>query len=207
MRQVILLGKWTNRNPDQLTAFRILTSTSRNTGSCSISWLDAAFPNLNWTALPNCRSLHAMKPSPNQLPATVVNGTRNALPGCLLLALGLFISACKPDAKVATATDATGVYTLVAVDGKQLPASVSHDGAALQVRSGRFAIKSDGTCSSHLVFVTPSGAESSREASAIYTQEGAKLSMQWKGAGKTTGTIEGNTFTMDNEGTVFAYRK
>jgi hypothetical protein len=31
--------------------------------------------------------------------------------------------------------------------------------------------------------------------------------MQWKDAGTTTGTIEGNTFTMDNEGMVFAYKK
>jgi len=29
----------------------------------------------------------------------------------------------------------------------------------------------------------------------------------WQGAGTTTGTIEGNTFTMENEGMVFAYKK
>jgi hypothetical protein len=31
--------------------------------------------------------------------------------------------------------------------------------------------------------------------------------MQWKDAGKTVGSIDGNTFTMENEGMVFVYRK
>jgi len=32
-------------------------------------------------------------------------------------------------------------------------------------------------------------------------REGAKLTMKWEGAGITMGSMEGNTFTMDNEGT------
>jgi len=31
--------------------------------------------------------------------------------------------------------------------------------------------------------------------------------MNWQGAGTTIGTVEGDTFTMNNEGMVFAYRK
>jgi len=31
--------------------------------------------------------------------------------------------------------------------------------------------------------------------------------MQWQGAGVTNGTVEGDTFTMDNEGQIFLYRK
>jgi hypothetical protein len=31
--------------------------------------------------------------------------------------------------------------------------------------------------------------------------------MQWEGAGTTVGTVEGNDFTMNNEGMVFVYRK
>ena len=31
--------------------------------------------------------------------------------------------------------------------------------------------------------------------------------MKWQGAGLTTGTVEGNTFTMDNEGMLFVYKK
>lgn len=88
-----------------------------------------------------------------------------------------------------------------------MPASVSHEGVALQVRSGTFTFKADGTCSTKTTFVPPLGSEVAREVSATYTKVGSKLTMQWQGAGTTTGTIEGNTFTMDNEGMVFAYKK
>jgi hypothetical protein len=53
-------------------------------------------------------------------------------------------------------------------------------------------------------FNVPSGAESRVEVSATYTREGSKLNMRWKGAGGTIGTIEGSTFTMNNEGMIFA---
>jgi hypothetical protein len=133
--------------------------------------------------------------------------TKHALQLVFLLTAGLLLSACKQETKVAAGVDPTGVYALVSVNGNAVPASVSHDGTALQVRSGSFTIKADGTCSTKTVFVPPSGTEATREVSATYTKEGSKLTMQWQGAGMTTGTIEGNTFTMDNEGMVFVYKK
>jgi hypothetical protein len=133
--------------------------------------------------------------------------TKHALQLCVLLTAGLLLTACKPEAKVAKDVDPTGVYTLVSVNGSAVPASVAHDGTALQVRSGTFTIKADGTCSTKTGFVPPSGSEVAREVSATYTKEGSKLTMQWQGAGTTTGTIEGNTFTMNNEGMQFVYKK
>ena len=134
-----------------------------------------------------------------------------------MLIAGLVLSGCKPAGEVApgpstsvaatAASDLAGEYTLVSVNGQQVPASVTHDGAALQVRSGTFSIKADGTCSTKTVFVPPSGQEAEREVKATYTREGSKLTMQWKGAGTTTGTAVSNTFTMNNEGMVFVYRK
>jgi hypothetical protein len=58
-----------------------------------------------------------------------------------------------------------------------------------------------------MVFVPPSGAESTRDVDATYTQEGSVLRMRWKGAGQTTGTLDGNTFTMNNEGMILQYQK
>jgi len=49
--------------------------------------------------------------------------------------------------------------------------------------------------------------EMTREVKAAYTQEGSTLTMKWEGAGTTTGTVHGDTFTMNNEGMVFSYRK
>lgn len=46
-----------------------------------------------------------------------------------------------------------------------------------------------------------------REVNATHTREGAKLTMERIGAGTTKGNVKGNTFTMDNEGMVFAYQK
>jgi hypothetical protein len=146
-----------------------------------------------------------MKRDQDHIPAKAI--TRHALQLCVLLTAGLLLSACKQEAKVAKDVDPTGDYALVSVNGSTVPASISHDGTALQVRSGTFTIKADGTCSTKTVFVPPSGTEAAREVSATYTKEGSKLTMQWKGAGTTTGTIEGKTFKMDNEGMVFVYRK
>jgi hypothetical protein len=134
---------------------------------------------------------------------------RKTLPLGLLLSVGLFLSACQQEAKdvKAVKSDPTGIYTLVTVNGNQLPATVAHEGVSLQVRSGSFTMNADGTCGSKMTFVPPGGHEATVEVSATYTREGAKLNMQWKNAGTTTGTLEGTTFTMENEGMMFAYKK
>ncbi len=109
--------------------------------------------------------------------------------------------------KEANEKDISGVYTLVAVGGKKVPGTVSHEGNNLQVRSGSFTIGADGKCTSKLTFVPPSGSESTMEVKATSTREGPKLKMHWEGAGTTSGTVVSNTFTMENEGMVFVYRK
>ena len=162
-----------------------------------------------------------MKTNQNLLRFNINFSTKAALQLGCLLAAGMFLSGCNEpaspppsapsaaSAKAASpkAADFAGVYALVSVNGKNVPTSVSHDGTGLQVRSGSFTINADGTCGTKTVFVPPSGQEATREVSATYTQDGAKLTMQWKGAGMTVGTVDGNTFTMDNEGMIFVYRK
>ena len=148
-----------------------------------------------------------MNPNQNRNLVKTITITERALRLCSLLAVGLLLYGCKPEGKVAKDTDPAGTYALVSVNGNQVPATIDHDGTALKVNSGTFTINADGTCSTKTVFVPPSGAEASKEVSATYTREGSKLTMQWKGAGTTTGTVEGNTFTMNNEGMLFVYRK
>jgi len=147
-----------------------------------------------------------MKSVQDHLPVKAITSAKAALL-CFLLTAGLLLSACKQESNVATGSDATGVYVLVSVNGNRVPASVSHDGVALQVRSGTFTINTDGTCGTKTIFVPPSGSATTNEVSATYTKAGAKLTMQWQGAGTTTGTLEGNTFTMENEGMVLVYRR
>ncbi len=121
---------------------------------------------------------------------------------------------CKPEAKVngdaksvvptPANSNPVGTYTLVSVDGNKVPFTVQHEGHTMTINSGSFSINADGTCSSKMSLA---GRDAAIEVKATYTREGTKLTMQWQGAGTTMGTVEGDTFTMNNEGMVFAYRK
>ena len=128
------------------------------------------------------------------------------LAGCFAAA-SLFLAGCRAQQAAADATDATGVYALVSVDGKPVPAHVSHGSDTLLVRSGTFTIRADGSCVSAITLVPPTGKEATREVSATYVKKGATLTMRWKGAGQTVGTVSGKTFTMQNEGLAFVYEK
>lgn len=127
---------------------------------------------------------------------------------CLFLVfLVLFIIACKKEQPTANIPSHVGVYTLVSIDGKPVPTNVSEQGDTLQVLSGTFTINADGTCSTKTTFVASGGTEQTNEVNATYTMNGSTLTMKWEGAGITTGTIDGNTFTMTVEGMVMVYRK
>lgn len=128
------------------------------------------------------------------------------IPAFLVGTTTLFVG-CSATVERSVDAAAVGTYALVSVDGASVPARVRHDGASLEVRSGNFTIGSDGTCSTTTVFVAPSGAVVTRTVDARYSCDGARLTMRWKGAGTTVGTIDGSTFTMDNEGMSFVYRR
>jgi hypothetical protein len=129
--------------------------------------------------------------------------------GLCLLSACLMLSAtgCKKDAGGNTSLDPIGVYTLVSVDAKSVPCVLNMEGTALTVKSGVFIITADGHCSSQITFSLPLRGDMSKEVKATYTRQGEELTMQWEGAGMTTGNVHGNNFTMTNEGVVFAYRK
>jgi len=128
-----------------------------------------------------------------------------AIGGIALIAISALLG-CKAKPSSAAEINPVGTYNLVSVDSKSLPCAVAHAGSPT-VKSGTFIINADGTCSSKIVMVTPAGGEVTREVKATYTSEAGKLTMKWIGAGTTTGNVTGDTFTMNNEGIVFAYRK
>lgn len=156
-----------------------------------------------------------MKSKSNQLNREPGRTTRHFLQLCVLpLFMVLVCAGCKQEAKVvadtktvaATAADINpgGTYALVTVDGNKVPYTVQHEGHTMTINSGSFIINADGTCSSK---ISLAGRDAAIEVKAAYTREGPKLTMQWQGAGMTIGTVEGDTFTMNNEGMVFVYRK
>ncbi|RME90993.1 MAG: hypothetical protein D6766_12495, partial [Verrucomicrobia bacterium] len=100
-----------------------------------------------------------------------------------------------------------GEYRLVSVNGQELPATIAHQDARLEVRSGTLNLQPDGTCRVTTVFVPPNGAEIVREVQGEYTLQGHTFTIRWQNAGTTSATIKGRTFTLDNEGLLFTYRK
>jgi len=146
-----------------------------------------------------------MKQSRSELNGLARRTTRRSLQWCLLpLVIAMAWVGCKKEATVADENNPVGTYRLVSVDRNRLPCAVQHEGRAMTVNSGGFVINADGTCSSKMLLA---GSDSPIEVKATYTREGSKLTMQWQGAGTTTGTFEANTLTMNNEGKVFTYRK
>ena len=156
-----------------------------------------------------------MKPNQNESNGKRRQTTRHFLQLCLLpLCLVLVCAGCKQEAKVAAETktvaataadiNPVGTYALVTVDGNKVPYTVQHEGHTMTIKSGSFIINADGTCNSKMSL---EGRDAAIEVKATYTREGSKLTMKWERAGMTTGTVEGDTFTMNNEGMVFAYRK
>lgn len=138
-----------------------------------------------------------------QSAASPIN-TVSLLAGILLLAA----TGCKPGAQDAnTRIDPTGVYTLITVNGKNVPCDLDHEGVTLTVQSGAFTITADGHCLSRMNFSVPQHGDMNREVKATYTIQGSDLTMQWEGAGTTLGNVHGSTFIMTNEDMVLAYRK
>ena len=121
----------------------------------------------------------------------------------ILVVMLVALAGCKPTSSTA-ANDPAGVYTLVSVDVVNIPGMVNHDGHDVMLHSGTFIINADNTCISKTVFTSE---KIHREVKATYTQEGSKLTLNWVGAGITEGTVEGETFTMNNEGMIFSYKK
>jgi len=149
-----------------------------------------------------------MKATLNELNPKPRKGLQHTLLLCgLPLLLTVAWVGCQQKTEVLTDIDPAGTYTLGSVDGNQVPCEVTHGGHPMAVQSGIFIINVDGTCSSKVAFSVESGEEVSREVKATYTLEGSTLTMQWEGAGMTTGDVEGDTFTMNNEGMIFSYRK
>lgn len=152
----------------------------------------------------NC-TMNTKTPSTNVNPETYA--PRILALSLLAVLLLLALTGCKNTATTAAAINPAGVYTLVSVDGKTVPCSLTHEGAAMIVKSGSMIFNGDGTCRSLSVFAVPPYKDVHREVKATYTQKGAELTMRWIGAGMTKGQIAGNEFTMNNEGMIFFYRK
>ena len=127
--------------------------------------------------------------------------------GLLAVLLLLALTGCKNAATHTAAIHPVGIYTLASIDGKSVPCNLTHEDAAMVVKSGSLTFNADGTCRSFSIFSLPPHPDIQREVNATCTQNGAELTLRWNGAGITQGQLHGDTFTMNNEGMIFCYRK
>jgi hypothetical protein len=125
---------------------------------------------------------------------------------CLLMAIAFFTSGCG-SAKETENVNPNGIYTLITLDGNTIPATVSEGGHTIQVLSGSFTFDGKGNCISKMTFVPQGGDQQIMEVNATYTMSDSTLTMKWQNAGITTGTINGDIFTMMNEGTKLVFKK
>jgi hypothetical protein len=126
----------------------------------------------------------------------------------MLLFIGLFLPACRQGTTVvSTNPEPAGTYALVSINGNKLPYTPPHEGGAPEVQSSAMTLKADGTFTSTVTYGMPGGKSSSHDFSGTFTCEDTRLTLRWNGAGLTILKLEGNSFTMDNEGILFTYRK
>ena len=132
------------------------------------------------------------------------------LPG-FSLSLIIFVAissvACRHNEEQKSRVDGIGSYSLISVNGSRLPATVEHHGTPIYIASGELFIERDSSCTSTTIFGPPGGSPITRTVKAVYKQRGKNLTLRWENGGQTSGSIEGITFTMNNEGMEFFYEK
>ncbi len=126
--------------------------------------------------------------------------------GCAIL-FTIILGGCAHRSDVATQNGLETEFILESVNEIPLPAELDHGGTVLTVSSGKMTFRKDGTCVSATVFAAKGGKDIHRTVEADYSVEGSTVRMNWKRAGKTQGTLEGNAFTMNNEGMIFKYHQ
>lgn len=100
-----------------------------------------------------------------------------------------------------------GVYTPLSIDDKIVPCEISHEGAAMTIKSGAFILRAGGRCSSMMNISVGAGKDINLERKASFISQGAEHPEQWEGAGTTLGSVHDISFTMTHESVVFSCQK
>ena len=97
-----------------------------------------------------------------------------------------------------------GTYTLITVNGEELPVEVVPPG--ITITSGTLRLNSDNTYS----VSTPAifqGEPVTLTDTGTFTVDGSTIQFSGVSSGEFSGTISGNTLTMSDQGFTFVYRK
>ena len=107
-----------------------------------------------------------------------------------------------------TTRSEAGVYTLVSLNGQALPTSVAEGGRQIEVVSGTLTLGSDHTVRVSTSYrLSPGAAPATNEVSGTYSIQGDALTFSYSNGGRNSGTLDGDTLRVTNEGVVWTYRR
>ncbi len=124
----------------------------------------------------------------------------------MVSALVLLPCGCGKSASAGKSSDHIGTYTLDTINGRKLPFNPLPKISTTEFSSGAITLQSDGTFV-HTVYRTSGGTVSKRDATGTYTNTGSLFSLQFKGGGTRTATLESNVFTLNDEDLQLVFRK
>ena len=127
------------------------------------------------------------------------------------LAVALMIAAvcgCGKGTTEPTTGGEIGTYVLVSLNGRAVPTSISEGSTQIEVISGTLTLGAGGTVQAGTTFrPSPEAAPVTNEVSGTYSMQGNTLTFSYTNGGRNTGTLNGNTLQMLNEGVVWLFQR
>jgi hypothetical protein len=114
----------------------------------------------------------------------------------------------KEPTKGPTTSAEVGTYALVSLNGGAVPTSISEGGTQVEVISGILTLSAGGTVRISTTFRISPGAEPvTNVVNGTYSMQEKTLSFSYNNGGRNTGTLNGDTLQMLNEGVVWLYQR
>ena len=101
-----------------------------------------------------------------------------------------------------------GSYSLVSLDGRAVPTSITDAGHQIEVLSGALVLSTGQKLRlTTTARPSPGATPVSNEVTGTYSLKGNTFTFTYSNGGRNTGTLSGNTIQMLNEGVAWLFRK
>jgi hypothetical protein len=115
---------------------------------------------------------------------------------------------CSSDTAGPNAGAELGTYSLVLLDMQGLPASIMEGGQEVEVLSSSLILSTGRRLRMTTTFrPSPGATPVSNEVTGSYTLKGNDFTFTYNNGGRNSGTLNGNTIQMLNEGVVWLFQK
>ena len=128
----------------------------------------------------------------------------------LALTIALSSSSTSPGSAVPNADTVVvaGTYVLQSLDAKVLPASITEGGMSVEVTASTMTLTAGDSIQVSTTFRVSSAATPiTQVVRGTYRVQGTTLSFSYENGGTNSGTLNGSTLQMTNDGVVWLYRR